>query len=105
MFLLTTSHSTKVVRRLTIVTRPHSAAMFAALISVVESVAALTVATTALVAVMDAVPVPFRAQDESVNTFMIPVVLSPQTKRVRNFCAAIFETVEIVPWGFVSKHF
>ena len=60
--------------------------MFAALVSVVESVVGLTVATTALVAVMDAAQVLFRVQDKSVNTFMTPVVLSPQMKRVRNFC-------------------
>lgn len=88
MFLLMTSPSTKVVRQLTTVIRPHLAAMFAALVSVVESVVGLTVATTALVAVMDAAQVLFRVQDKSVNTFMTPVVLSLQMKRVRNFCAA-----------------
>jgi len=59
MFLLMTSPSTKVVRQLTTVTRQHLAAIVAALVSVVESVAALTVVTTALVAVMDAAQVLF----------------------------------------------
>ena len=62
---------------------PHPVVIFAAPVSAVGSVVALGVVITVLVAVMDAVHQLFATRYESVITFMIPAVLSPQ-KRVRN---------------------
>ena len=83
MFPPRTLPLTLLVRQLTTATRPYLAVTFAAQVNVEASVVALIVATLALVAATDAVQDEFNAQDESVNTFMIPRVLS-LLKKVRN---------------------
>ena len=86
MFPPRTSPLTLLVRQLTTATRPYLAVTFAAQVNVEASVVALIVATLAPVAATDAVQDEFNAQDESVNTFMIPRVLS-LLKKVRNLMA------------------
>ena len=91
MFPPRTSPLTLLVRQLTTATRPYLAVTFAAQVNVEASVVALIVATLAPVAATDAVQDEFNAQDESVNTFMIPRVLS-LLKKVRNNLMATYAT-------------
>ena len=95
MFLLMTSPSPQLVWQLTTATKPYLAVIFAALVSVVESAVALTVVTTDLAAVVDAVQEPLVARDESVNTFMILVVLSP-LKKVHKCCCCVSRHTKIL---------